>query len=259
MIMFKLENNIFLDAQSDIIPCVHKASFRYEPYYQEDWLLQDFNDKFSFFKDKKALLFISVGQAYHEGSKFLAVIRLLNKYNFKICDIVMADTLQRHNFMRLPPEEAYEYTRKAGDYWLKRHDAALKEFQLPHSFIRWDDLLSHQQYSELREKIEREYSNNENYRQKVISNVQTYLERLETNNPGVSTKVLFDNGLKYLIEELPIVMPLWAKMGYDFIIYPKPITPAMKYTHELFVKDKLGDKCQWLYLRFKKIESMCEV
>jgi len=58
--------------------------------------------------------------------------------------------------------------------------------------------------------------------------------------------------LQYLIEELPIVMPLWAQMGYDFIIYPKPITPAMKKTYELFVENRYDAKCQWLYMRFKK-------
>jgi len=258
MFELKSENNNFFVAENGAIPCIHKASFRYEPYYQEDWLAEAFNDKASFFKNKKALIFISVGQAYHEGSKFLALIRLLNKYNFKVCDIVMADTLQRHNFMSLSSKEAYEYTKKAGDFWLKRHEVILSEFQLPHSIIRWDDFLSHQKYLELRERIEKEYSVNEEYQQKVIFNVETYLERLRINNPGVDTKVLFNNGLEYLIEELPIVMPLWAKMGYDFIIYPKPITPAMKYTHELFVKDKLGDKCHWIYLRFKKIESVCE-
>ncbi|WP_172462822.1 hypothetical protein [Legionella steigerwaltii] len=47
-------------------------------------------------------------------------------------------------------------------------------------------------------------------------------------------------------------MPLWAKMGYDYIIYPKPLIPGMAKTRELFVADEYGDKCQWIYLRFKK-------
>jgi len=45
---------------------------------------------------------------------------------------------------------------------------------------------------------------------------------------------------------------LWASLGYDFIIYPKPVTPAMDKTRDLFVKDVYPAKCRWLHLRFKK-------
>jgi len=250
--LFGLESYDQLLSEKVDMTCIHKASFRYDPYHSGMDPISCFGDKSNFFKDKCALLFISVGQAYHEGSKFLSTIRLVNNYKFKSCDIVMADTLQRHNFLNFSPEQAQIYTRKAGDCWLKRNEIALEEFSHNYSIIRWDDLLSHENYFMLRKKIESEYKKNIEYEQAIRSNVEAYLERLKNTNPGVETGLLVDSGFKYLIEELPIVMPLWAEMGYDFIIYPKPITPAMKKTYDLFVHDNFQSKCRWIYLRFKK-------
>lgn len=225
----------------------HKASFRYN-----NLTIENENKKLSF-EDKKALLFVSVGQDYHEKGKFLATIDLVNKYPFKRCDIVLADTLQRHNHVgRLGEENAQKYSKEAGDSWLKRSEYALSKHAIPHSIIRWDDLLFHEEYDELKEKIDIAYSENEDYKQALHTNVMTYIERLKLLNPVTDETTLFNNGLKYLIEECPIVMPLWAKMGYDYIIYPKPLTPGMEKTRDLFVADKYPDKCRWLFLRFKK-------
>jgi tRNA-dependent cyclodipeptide synthase len=225
----------------------HKASFRYN-----DLLNQEANDKVNF-EGKKALLFISVGQEYHEKGKFLATIELVNKYPFLRCDIVLADTLQRHNhFGRLGEEKAERFTKEAGDHWLKRSDFALSQFKIPHHFIRWDELLQHEDYAKLKEEVVKCYHENEEYKFALHTNVNTYMERLKLLNPVMDEDALFKNGLGYLIEECPIVMPLWAQMGYDYIIYPKPITPGMQKTRDLFVTGQYDNKCQWLYLRFKK-------
>src|SRR5690242_15506238 len=126
------QKKITLDDQSN----THKASFRYND-------LDD--DKKINFEGKKALLFVSVGQEYHEKGKFVATIELVNKYPFRCCDIVMADTLQRFNhFGRFGNEQdARAYTRQAGDEWLKRSKYALSKHNIPHDIIRWDDLLGH--------------------------------------------------------------------------------------------------------------------
>jgi tRNA-dependent cyclodipeptide synthase len=222
----------------------HKASFRSE--------LQ-IDNKSEFFKGKKAILFISVGQAYHEGGKFLSTIELVNKFDFKCCDIMMADTLQKHNFMgAMGVERAYEYTRKAGDLWLERNRFALEQLAIEHSITRWDDLLSHKDYSGYRKLIDEQYVTNPAYRETLTTNANVYIDRLKAINPDVEEDELFKNGLEYLIEEMPIVMPMWANMGYEIIIYPKPLTVGMQKTYEIFVKDSHPGKCQWVYMRFKK-------
>lgn len=224
---------------------VHKASFRLE--------LDRCHEKQNLFNKKRAVLFISVGQLYHEGSKFLATIALINKYPFVQCDIVMADTLQRFNhYGRMSEQEARILSKKSGDDWLKRNDSALSIFKIKHKIIRWDELLLHPDYNDLKKCILKEYQINSTYTLALHSNVETYIERLQSLNPGCDVKNLFKFGVEYLIEECPIVMPLWAKMDYDFIIYPKPLTPGMAKTRELFVEPKFNNKCQWVYLRFKK-------
>ncbi|STX50998.1 Uncharacterised protein [Legionella busanensis] len=225
----------------------HKASFRAD---------FEIDDKANFFRGKKAVLFISVGQAYHESGKFLSTIKLLNKYDFKSIDLMMADTLQRHNFMgAMGRQAAYEYTQNAGDLWLKRNQFSLEQLALEHQIIRWDELLAHKDYAKYRKLIDEHYNLNADYREALTVNASAYIERLKAINPNVEEEELLANGLEYLIEEMPIVMPMWANMGYDVIIYPKPLTVGMKKTYEVFIKDVYPDKCLWVYLRFKKEKS----
>jgi len=47
-------------------------------------------------------------------------------------------------------------------------------------------------------------------------------------------------------------MPLWASQGYDFIIYPQPMSDAMQETYQRFVAP-LMDKANWLSVRFKRV------
>jgi tRNA-dependent cyclodipeptide synthase len=242
--MFSLKEENFVPVLQEQLN-THKASFKYNDLIDID--LQTLS-----FAGKKALLFVSVGQEYHEKGKFLATIELLNKYPFASCDIVMADTLQRHNHRGRLGDESWKYSKKAGDQWLVRSEFALNSFNLPHKIIRWDELLNHHDYAALKEQIDKSYNENAVYQEAIHSNVMTYIERLQLLNPITDKETLFKNGLEYLIEECPIVMPLWAQMGYDFIIYPKPLTPGMRMTRDLFVADKYPGKCQWLFLRFKK-------
>jgi tRNA-dependent cyclodipeptide synthase len=223
----------------------HKASFRVEGR-----LLVNKQD---LFKNKRAVLFISVGQTYHEKGKFLSTIELLNRYAFQQVDIMMADTLQRFNhYGRLDREAAWNFAKQAGDAWLNRNAFALSRLEIPHSISRWDTLLGHSDYPKLKALVLDAFKTDLSYRDALYTNVKAYLERLQAISPNVDTETLFSYGLEYLIEECPIVMPLWAEMGYDFIIYPKPLTVAMQKTRDLFLINSLKDKCNWVYLRFKK-------
>ena len=56
------------------------------------------------------IVYISIGQPYHEKEKFLATMDLVNR-TFSACHIVVCDTLQRHTLRILSPhltkQEAY--------------------------------------------------------------------------------------------------------------------------------------------------------
>lgn len=45
---------------------------------------------------------------------------------------------------------------------------------------------------------------------------------------------------------------MWAHQGYDYVIYPQPMTAAMSESQRLFVTTEYPGKGGWLSLRFKK-------
>jgi len=139
----------------------HKASFRYEGF-------TSISDKADILANKRVVLFISVGQAYHEQGKFVATIELINKYQFEVCDIMMADTLQRYNYHgKMSTHESYLYTRQAGDAWLQRSAYALSKLTIPYTITRWDDLINHQDYAQLRMQIDDAYDRDSEYKSVV--------------------------------------------------------------------------------------------
>ena len=233
-----------LSCVSETGSATYKASFRFE---------DDYIDKKESFSNKKALLAISVGQPYHENGKLMATINLLNKHAFEQCDIVVGDTLQRYNYYgKMSEKEALSHCYQQGEDWLKRNGSSLAKLKIPHSIIRWNELLAHENYEKYKNKIVKAYHNECQYKSALHSNVERYIERLQDLNPELGQDVLFSFGLGYLLEETPIIMPLWAEMGYDYIVYPKPLTVGMAKTRELFVEGKFENKCQWVSLRFKK-------
>ena len=216
----------------------YKASFRLEDSPVESKEV---------FENKKALLAISVGQPYHEKGKLMATIGLINKFPFNQCDIMVGDTLQRYNYYgKMSEQEARNYCYQQGDSWLNRNALILEKLAVPHLVMRWDELLGHQEYEKYKNKIIDVYQNDFSYKTALYSNAEKYLDRLKELNPESDRDSLLSFGLGYLLEEAPVIMPLWAEMGYDYIIYPKPLTIGMAKTRELFVSKKINDKCQWL-------------
>jgi tRNA-dependent cyclodipeptide synthase len=203
--------------------------------------------------DKTCVLLVSVGQKYHEDGRLAGTIELINKSNFKSVVIAVADTLQRHNLPSMSSQEAYEYSLKTGDEWLIRNAVTINKLQTDTKILRWDTALNNKYYVDIKEKIEKEYANNPVYKNAVNTTILTFTDRMKKRDENIDFNLSFTNCLKYLIEECPIIMPLWAAQGYDFIIYPKPMTSAMSMTREIFVKNIYPNKAAWLSLKFKKL------
>jgi tRNA-dependent cyclodipeptide synthase len=203
-------------------------------------------------KNKKILVGISVGKEYHEGGKFAATVELINKHNFQSCDILVGDTLQRYNYYDSMSElKARDYCRKLGDAWLDRNSSALKNLVIPHKIIRWDELMLFREYYFHKNNILNAYAHDPNYKAAINSNIAKFIARAENNNPGCNIDSIFARSLEYLLEECPLVLPIFDNLGYDFIIYPKPISVGMAKTRELFLQDGLKNKSRWLALRFR--------
>lgn len=197
-------------------------------------------------ENKTCILLISVGQRYHEGEKLSSTISLINQSRFANCHIVVADTLQRHN-----ADSNYNLALESGSDWIERNMPIINQLQMKHKIIRWDECLSADGYDTYKHMVEKEYHQNSVYNDAVNNTISYFLERNKANNPNFNEEKEFDSCLTYLLEECPIIMPMWARDGYDFIIYPKQQTDAMNTTYKLFVEDKYPEKAKWLALRFK--------
>ena len=97
------------------------------------------------FPSSKCLLPISVGQKTHEGKKFLATIKLINKY-FKECVILIDDSIQRHTVKihhpHISDSEAYQTAINEGNMWLKRNKEIYSQLTIPFHIIQIFILLS---------------------------------------------------------------------------------------------------------------------
>ena len=207
---------------------------------------------------KHPILLISVGQSYHEGAKLLATIELLNRSNFKCCTVMVADSLQRYNFLNsLSQVEAYKLAISLGDQWIERNLSMLNQLIIPYEIIRWD--CHYQQslfYQPYKDQLIKDYFTDSKTKDAIDATINAYLARCANSISNLEYYKFYKSCFDYVLEECPILMPLWAHQGYDFIIYPKKMTRAMYITYEKFVFSHYPNKVIWLPLRFRQKE--CE-
>ncbi|MEV0643088.1 tRNA-dependent cyclodipeptide synthase [Streptomyces sp. NPDC050619] len=201
---------------------------------------------------RRAILLISVGQRYHEGDKLRATVELLNRTGFGQVTVAVADTLQRTNYLAWDPVEAHRRALREGDAWLERNSKILGRLSVPNGVLRWDEALQDPDYPRFLRRIRDAYRDDPGYRGAVDSTIRNFIDRMVSRDPCVDIRKAFDGCLSYLIEECPIIQPMWAHQGYDHVVYPQPMTAAMAETHRLFVAREYPGKGSWLSLRFKK-------
>jgi tRNA-dependent cyclodipeptide synthase len=187
-------------------------------------------------KNCNCLLPISVGQAYHEGGKFTATLKVINS-TFGSATIVIADTLQRYREKakneNLLDEEAYQLALKEGDNWLKKAKPLLDKFlNIKIKIIRWDDLLQHPLYLDCRKTIDNLYEiQNSSFRGAVHSSVGEFVSRSQRfiNNEKFNLESNYAKlSIEYVKEESAVTL-LWQKMGIDFqfLAYPNKLNQAV--------------------------------
>jgi hypothetical protein len=87
---------------------------------------------------------ISVGQPYHEGDKFRAACEWVSS-RFDHVQIMVADTLQRHNMPGGDTRWNRLLAEQAGDAWLARNQSSI-DLISNQEILRWDDLLADPAY-----------------------------------------------------------------------------------------------------------------
>ena len=200
------------------------------------------------YEGTSTILLVSVGADYHEGEKFGATIDLLNRSGFSQVTVAVADTLQRHN-LPMSSAEAYHLARRRGDQWLARNRPLIDLLTAEVDVLRWDDALSDPDYPRALDEVRSAYETDHSYADAIDSTIDRFVAR---RGDDVADLDAVRSGCRtYLLEEVPIIQPLWAAQGYDFVVYPQQISTAMQATRDLFV----ADGAAWLPLRFKKRRS----
>lgn len=221
-----------------------KASFRTCPI-----------EKRQKFNNSNCIMPISVGQEIHEGKKFEAVVKLVNK-NFKECTILVDDTIQRHNFGIIHPSwtdsELYDLSREEGDKWLDRNKRAIESnLTIPYKIIRWDDWSNDPRFGEFHKKIIDMYNSDPEYKDAINNNIDKFLINFGRKNVIKDMERARECCKVYLQEECA-VMCMWADSKYDFELYPHDRNPAMDATYEKVIKTQYPDNLFFVSLRFKK-------
>jgi hypothetical protein len=201
---------------------------------------------------KTALLLVSVGKDYHEGNKLSSTIDKINATGFGRCVIAVADTLQRHNYDAGSAEHNYRRSLDRGDAWLAQNEDVLSRLSMTREIVRWDELLRRVDYSQYYDMITNEYYSNHEYRSAINDTIGVFAERNGLEPGTREHEAAFYRSLFYILEECPIIMPMWARDGIDFILYPKQMTAAMSKTRELFVQNDADARANWLAIKFRK-------
>ena len=208
------------------------------------------------FSKSKCIIPISVGQAVHEGKKFLAAMKLIDA-SFSACTILVDDSVQRHT-MAIDhlggADELHKLAVEVGSDWLERNQSGYKDLTIPYDIMRWDDWLAKDTYKASYERVKKYYSESSLYQNAIHANIDTFLSRYLGRLPNkshINDDRAFSLCLDYLLEECA-VMCLWVENKYEFELYPSGRNEAMAATYEHLISPFYPDYLRPVALRFKK-------
>lgn len=208
------------------------------------------------FSESKCIIPISVGQAIHEGKKFLAAMKLIDA-SFSSCTILVDDSVQRHTMAidhSGSADELHELAVDIGSDWLVRNQSGYSNLTIPFDIMRWDDWLAKDSYKASQEIVNNYYRENSLYQNAIHANIDTFLSRYLSrlsDKTNINDDKAFSLCLDYLLEECA-VMRLWVENRYQFEVYPSGRNEAMAATYEYLISPFYPDYLRPVALRFKK-------
>lgn len=229
-------------------PLKLKATFRHRPKGHK-----------YIFPESNPILLISVGQEYHEEEKLLSTIELINESGFQSLTIMIGDYIQRYTIQmirRLDTKFSEDIAMKDGDLWLSRNQKIINQLKIPYQIKRWKESLYSEAFNEYQHHIEELYNNDPIFRNSFIYSALEFIERnsMINNRNKNQIETAKELGIKYLIEECAIILPLWASWNFNLIIYPQKMLTAMEATMNYLLSDSIKDNFYWLPLRFKRLK-----
>lgn len=143
---------------------------------------------------------VSIGNPKYEGEKFVALMEWA-KRRYKRVDVIVSDTLQRHNLPEPDSAATWNKTRREGLAWIKRNRTASKGVEL----IMWDDLLAHPAYKAATNEIANAVKKTA-IREEIENTARRFTQR---NGSSVTASTDF------LLEELAVFSVLFQHPAID--------------------------------------------
>lgn len=183
----------------------------------------------------------------HDLHKFSAVLRRLN-LAFEEIDIVLSDTLNKHNAsIYFPDDNPEEKSRALGDAWLESayFRETINSLIKKPTIKRWNELVSEKNFNAAKEIIEKLYKENKLF-SSIVDSVRAdfvaFLCRkrkkiLEDKNINKSTSIeysnfdineAYKNCLTYILEECAITL-LFRLNGYANLFHIGKVNDAVDW------------------------------
>jgi tRNA-dependent cyclodipeptide synthase len=147
--------------------------------------------------------------------------------HFGQCQIVVGDTLRRHNEQILQGfqgSRAVDAARAVGDSFLRKHKTILESFDHGRlSVIRWDECLNWPEYLTDRKAIDDLYGSDADFRSAVQRDAFAFVKRMKKRSPklAVSDEQAIELSSQYLLEEIAVFSAL-SMRSWSVELYPGP-------------------------------------
>jgi hypothetical protein len=210
------------------------------------------NDRNDFSKSNCCLT-ISVGQTAHEGDKLKAVLLAVSNKNFKVCNIIVGDTLQRHNLQITRPLsdiEANEESKILGKQWYTRNISYIQEYlTIPYSVWHWDYWQNHSSFNEKYLLINQLYTQDQCFKHCVDNTSKKFIDR-NIDKLVLKYDHAFQLSNEYLLEECAGML-IWADDNIHFDIYPSQRNLAMEYVYKNVISPVNNTLVRAVSIKFK--------
>jgi hypothetical protein len=173
-------------------------------------------------------ILVSVGQAYHNGTKLQAVIDWVNKNTNQLqaVQIAVNDLLQGWNALAngVGGGKAFYDAEKNGDEWLKQHDGMLQSFKVASVTItRWGFWLEHPNYPITEQRLAELIADTENGLKDSIRLASEQILERRLKHTDVPNKDRFLDYSRQFIKEEIVVLAL---MHNEPVIHQQPNVKA---------------------------------
>lgn len=182
---------------------------------------------------KTCRLQISVGQPYHEGTKFEATINWVRE-RFDNVIICVNDTLQRHNTLFLEggneADISKEWSRQ-GDVWISQHMHLFSTIENC-TIRKWDDWRDREEYPSVRQQVDRFYESNDLFYKSINANIQNFWDRNADrfeDHPTLDFTKFSRHSLTYLLEETAVFSMMFKEIEAVDIYPGTVLLPAFLF------------------------------